>query len=393
MVRMRFAPLVWSALWRKPAETLLTWLAATAAFTLFGLMIGLNVHTRRVIEMQRMDRLFVVQRFPDQPYTGLPIALRDQLVRVDGVTGVGIWHWLTGYHGDPRNPSGVTAIDEGMLRAWPEGPITPARWKALQAQPDGIWVSRKQADQWSLHPGDRYALTTDSGTRADGNPTWVFQVLGIVPDIEDFERGFIFANHHYVDAAAPANRQGLGNTFWVALKDGARAQATCKDIDRRFASSGAPTFCVPQRIDAEALANSTVSIAAVTLGIAAAGMFMILFLAANGIARSVRERLPEFAVLETLGFRFRHLVVLIFTEAAAACLPGAALGTALAALLTRFPIHFLSGDLVLILSTPELPLSALVLSLASATLLAVCSSVVPLNDLRRMSVTHALAGR
>jgi putative ABC transport system permease protein len=390
---MKFAPLVWSALWRKPAETLLTWLAASAAFTLFGLMIGLHVHTRHLIEMQRMDRLFVVMRYPDQPYTGLPIALAGQLARIDGVTGVGVWHWLQGYHGDPHNSAAITVIDEGMLQGWPEGPLTPAMWEALRSQPDGIWVSRKQAEKWGLRTGDRFPITTPPGTRADGNTTWVFRVLGVVPDIADWELGFIFGNYHYVDSAAPPDKQGLGNTYFVALKDGARAPGTCREIDRRFANSGSPTFCVPRRLDAQGLVNSDVDISSVTLTIAAAGMFMILFLIANTIARSVRERTPELAVLETLGFRHVHLMMLIFAEAAIPCLLGAAVGTGVAALVTRLPLQSVSTDLVRILSTPELPFAVLAEALASALVLVVCSSIVPLLHIRRMSVTEALAGR
>src|SRR6185437_6039857 len=61
---MRYLPLLWAALWRSPLEALLTWLAATVAFILFGLMVGLYVHTQRTIEAQRMDRLYVVVRYP-----------------------------------------------------------------------------------------------------------------------------------------------------------------------------------------------------------------------------------------------------------------------------------------------------------------------------------------
>ena len=39
---MKYFPLIWAALWRKPARTILTLLSAVAAFTLFGLAIGVN---------------------------------------------------------------------------------------------------------------------------------------------------------------------------------------------------------------------------------------------------------------------------------------------------------------------------------------------------------------
>ena len=39
---MKYFPLVWSAIWRKPTEAVLIWLAVTASFTLFGFMVGLH---------------------------------------------------------------------------------------------------------------------------------------------------------------------------------------------------------------------------------------------------------------------------------------------------------------------------------------------------------------
>ena len=39
---MRFLPLVWAAITRKPTRAIMTLLAVTVAFTVFGLMIGLT---------------------------------------------------------------------------------------------------------------------------------------------------------------------------------------------------------------------------------------------------------------------------------------------------------------------------------------------------------------
>lgn len=69
----------------------------------------------------------------------------------------------------------------------------------------------------------------------------------------------------------------------------------CRAIDERFAGSGLPTYCVPARADAEALANSSVNLCAITLPVAGAGLFMVFFLIAHGIACSVQERMPESA--------------------------------------------------------------------------------------------------
>ena len=41
---MKYLPLIWSGVMRKPTRTILTLLSVTVAFTLFGLMIGSVVH-------------------------------------------------------------------------------------------------------------------------------------------------------------------------------------------------------------------------------------------------------------------------------------------------------------------------------------------------------------
>jgi putative ABC transport system permease protein len=390
---LKLWPIVWSALWRRPIETLLVWLATTAAFALLGLMVGLYVHTQRIVREQRMDRLFVVQRFPDQPYTGLPIALKNQIAGLDGVIGVGTTHNVFGYHVDPHDGAGVMAVDEGIIQGWPEAPLTQAQLRNLMATPDGIYVSRKAAVRWKLTRGDRFSLTISPSIRADGNPTWVFEVLDIIPDAPIWNGNLIVGNYHYIDNAEPPATQGLGNTFFVAVKDAAHGIEISHNIDRHFANSGSPTFSVPQREDAEGLVNSSVNIADVTLSVGGAGLFMIVFLIANAIMRSVRERIPEFAVLMTVGYRQAQLRWLVVVEAAVPCLLGALLGTGIAALIARVPARLLNRDLRQLVTDSDIPPSVLGVALGLAVLLALVSAAAPLRRLRRISVTDALAGR
>jgi putative ABC transport system permease protein len=390
---LKLWPFIWAALWRRPLETLLVWLATTAAFALLGLMVGLYVHTQRIVREQRMDRLFVVQRFPNQPYTGLPIAFKNQIAGLDGVIGVGTSHNVFGYHVDPHDSAGVMAVDEGIIQGWPEAPLTEAQLHNLMATPDGIYVSRKAAAHWNLKRGDRFSLTVSPSIRADGNPTWVFEVLDIIPDAPIWNGNLILGNYHYIDNAEPPDNQGQGNTFFVAVKDAAHGIEISHNIDRHFANSGSPTFSVPQREDAEGLVNSSVNIAAVTLSVGGAGLFMIVFLIANAIMRSVRERIPEFAVLMTVGYREAQLGWLVVVEAAVPCLLGALLGTGLAALVARIPPQLLNRDLRQLVSNSDIPPAVLGVALGLAVLLALASAAAPLRRLRRISVTDALAGR
>lgn len=390
---MRFFPLIWAAVWRKPGEAILIGLAVTAAFTLFGLMLGLHASYQEIIDSSSNDRLTADPRFPVSNGLRLPIALRDQIARIDGVTAVGALYQLRGYYRDPHNVTRILAVDNAMRRVWSESDISPEQWRLLMSVPNGVLVSHKAAQRLHLKPGDVFPIITAPGLRADGSTYWQFRVLALIADAPGMINGFILGNLQYVDESRPRTDQGNVMEFRVAIADAARANATSLTIDRLFANSGTPTITIPDKTNFEAALRSGTSMATVTLPVAGAGLFMILLLIANGIAQSVRERVPEFAVLQTIGFRARTIAILVFAEAAIPSLIGAVIGTALATLLTQWPWKYLPHDLTSAIPTPTLSSAVLIWATLSAAALALASSTAPIRRLRRISVTDALAGR
>src|SRR6185312_14493793 len=115
-----------------------------------------------------------------------------------------------------------------------------------------------------------------------------------------------------------------------------------------------------------------------SLGIGAAGLFMILFLCANSVAESVRERLPEFAVLKTIGFGDRQVAALVFLESAFPAVAGAVLGTALAAMLSSFTSRLGEGS-GLTLPSAAISGGIVALALGVALLVAALSAALPLR--------------
>jgi putative ABC transport system permease protein len=279
-----------------------------------------------------------------------------------------------------------------MRQGWSELPVSSAQWDQLFSRPLGVLVSQKLATRFNLKPGDPFPIVSQSGLRADGDVAWRFEVLAVIPEVESFETGVMIGNYGYVDNARPLGKQGIVWGFRLAVTDPAHATAIANRIDRYFGNSATPTLTVPARIAAENMAHSSMDMANKTLFIAGAGLFMVLFVTANGIAQSVRDRIPEFAVLETIGFRHNGIVALVFAEAAAQCLPGAILGMALASVLARWPLRFLPSQLA---GMPAPTLSPVVFTwaLLFAVLLAFASSAIPAYRLRDLRVADALAGR
>lgn len=387
---MKYLPLVWAALRRHTTESLLTFLVLTIAFTLFGSMVALKAAYENAINVNRMDRMWLTARFC---CTGLGIGIREQITGIAGVQGVGLMQGLLGYQQDPSRQVGIAMLDEATVSALPELRLTANQWKEMKATPAGLFFTRTEAAKWNVKPGDRFSLITWASMREDGDTAWQFTVLGVVDDPADEIAWLphIYGDYDYFDALRTRDERGKV-MFVVSVDDPKQSQRICQIVDGKFANSPAPTYCVPLREDARQMAASIINLRQLSLGVAAAGLFMILFLCANGTAESVRERLPEFAVLKTIGFDDRAIAAVVFLEAALPCVAGAVLGTAIAwALATLAPRLAERG--VLDIPQPSMSLSVLALAVAAALLIAAVSAVLPLRRLRAMQLAAVLAGR
>lgn len=396
---MRFIPLVWASLWRSRAESVLTLLAVSVAFALFGTMLTLNAAYERAIDDTRMDRLIVACAFD---CGAIPLGYREQLAHLPHVTAVGGELWGSSWHGqDLGHPITVTFMDEGMRSAWPELPMSPADWRALDATPNGIFLSRKAAARRNVRVGDTVTMNSGPGATADGTGTYYFTVLGFIADPPGSAAGSpgprwnsetIVGNLRYQQNWGRLDERNFVHVMRVAVDRPEHARAVCREIETRFTNATAALHCVPAKEDAEETADANINMRQISLGIGAAGLFMILFLCANGVAESVRERLPEFGVLKALGYGDGRIAGLVILEAAVptvlAALIGSALARAVDALVARLAVKG-------VIDIPEMhaSLAAFGWALASALLIALLSAVAPLYRLRQADVAAVVAGR
>ncbi len=56
---MKFLPLIWSGIWRKPGRTILALMQVSVAFALFGVLQGMKTGVEEAIARVRGDVLFV----------------------------------------------------------------------------------------------------------------------------------------------------------------------------------------------------------------------------------------------------------------------------------------------------------------------------------------------
>jgi putative ABC transport system permease protein len=384
---MRFLPLIWAAVMRKPVRAILTLLSVMVAFTLFGITIGMNATFDKVAASAHNDRIWINQRFFG---TGMPLAQVGQTAQLPGIAQVGYFGGLGGYHENERNHAFALMTSDNFGKLFPEWPITPAQWDMLHKTRDGILVSRIQADSWHLKPGDIFTIVAPQVKRADGKD-WDLKVLAVVDDIPYMTGGFMLGNYDYFNKALPLAKQDKVGEIIAQVSNPAQTAVIAQQIDNHFANSASATQSTTETVMLDISSNG-LDLATLDRKIALAGMFMVLFLTANGIAQSVRERLAEFATLKTIGFHDRAVVLLVFLEAALPCLLGAVLGVGLAAFLSgQLPKLFPPGQ-----GTPPLPtMTAMVFVWAAiaATIVALVSAALPALRLKRMDIATALSGR
>ena len=318
---MKYLPLVWAAIRRKPTRAILTLLSVVVAFTLFGMMIGMNATIAAVEEAPAPTASSSIRgstiRCRFHWNASLPPFPESHRLALVG--------FIAGYHQEKKNNVFVMVVDDNLRRVRADWPLTPGQWDMIAHTRNGIVISRLQAIKWHLKTGDNFVIAAPATPKIDGTHSWTFQVLAVVDDIPAWGGGYIMGNFDFFDKARPLANQGNTAWFEVLATDPTQAPALADRIDHMFANSAAPLQSITEKAAYQA-SNSGLDITAVTRDIALSGLFMILFLTANGIAQSVRERFAEFATLKTIGFSDRAVLLMVVLEAALPCVTGAFLG-------------------------------------------------------------------
>lgn len=327
---MKYLHLVWAGLFRKKVRTVLTLLSVVVAFLLFGLLQSVNEAFSAGAEQARADRLITNSRY--SIIEMLPISYLPQIESVPGVKEVAFASWFGGSYQDRPAQFGVFPVDpERYLRTVPEIVLPPAQLERWRATRDGAVVGRSLAERYGWQPGDRVTLVADIWPQQDGSNEWNFEIAGIYtsPDSEQNEGAFLFQWEFFDEARQFA--RGTVGWFVIQVEDPDLAENVAQAIDAMFANSTNETKTQTEKAFAQGFARQFGDVGLIVTSILGAVFFTILVLTGNTMSQAVRERIPELAILKTLGFSDRAVLGLVVAEALALILLGGLLGLALAA--------------------------------------------------------------
>jgi putative ABC transport system permease protein len=384
---MKFLPLLWAGIWRKPGRTVLAVVQILLVFALFGLLQGFSSYTQQAIAGIDADLLSVHSR---GSYSNLPRADYEQIRQVPGVKLVNFANYFPATYQIPKQSFLVIITDARNWTAMTHDiVVAPADVERLARTRTGAIVGDALMRKYGWKVGQRLPVQIDVAQQ-NGSNNWTFDIVGVLhmKDPEAREHStLIVINYDYFNEARATDKSMI-QQYMVRVTDPRRAGAVADAIDGLFANSAYETRTESVREMAQQQMRSIGDLDFVIHAIVGAVMFSLLFSIGALLMQTVRERTPELAVLKTVGFTDGAVVAILVVEASLLCVVSACLGLGLAALLFWIAerINFWPNYV-------QVPATVLAAGAGLALLLAAASAALPAWRGQRLQVADALAGR
>ncbi|MBI2383598.1 MAG: FtsX-like permease family protein [Gammaproteobacteria bacterium] len=385
---MKYLPLVWAALWRRKPRTIYTMLSVAVAFLLYALLTAVNQAFNAGIEVSGADRLITTGRYSITQV--LPLGYLQQIRNVPGVETVTVSSWFGGVYQEEKNFFPQFPVEpETYLAIYPEILLPPEQKQAFLNTRTGCIVAKSLADRFGWKLGDKIPLQAGIWPLKDGGNTWTLDLVGIFDTADPATRSqfeMLLMRHDFFDEARQfAN--GYGGWYIAKVKDPAQSAQIAQAIDKLFANSPGETRTDTEKAFNQSFLKQMGDIGLIISSILGAVFFTLLFLTGNTMMQSVRERVPELAVLKTIGFSDNQVLGFVLAESALLCVVAAMVGLAIGSVLLPGIGQKLPG-----FSGMELTLPAFGMAVLLAFALAVVVGILPGWRAKRLDIVNALSG-
>jgi putative ABC transport system permease protein len=328
---VKYLQLIWTAMFRSKTRTIFTLLSVLAAFLLFGLLDSVrSAFANAATSVAGVDRLMTVSKIS---FTlSLPKSLLPRIEALPGVAKVTYANWFGGIYQDPKNFFPNEAVADNFFDLYPEWQLSQAERTAFGNTRTGAVVGESLAKKFHWKLGDKIPLQATIFPQKNGGNNWTFDLVGIYRAADPkrkSEENLLFFNWDYFDEARAF---GNGNVGWYVLKvtDRKLAQQVAQALDALSTNSDHETKTQTEQAFNAAFVGQYGDIGLIVGAIMGAVFFTLILLTGNTMAQAVRERIPELAVLKTIGFSNHSVLGLVLAESVLLILLGGAIGLVLA---------------------------------------------------------------
>ena len=224
----------------------------------------------------------------------------------------------------------------------------------------------------------------------DGSRLWEFELVGTFTAREGESEAplFLFQYKYFTEAVAAYGKDKVG--WWTArLSEPDNAAEIASEIDMLFENSQDPTRTATEDEFSRQFASQLGDMGFITAMIMSAVFFTIVLLTANTMSQALRERIPELAVLKTVGFTDGVVSFLVLGEAVLLCVVGGVFGILLAILMQPMLGATLGG----FIGDFDFSASLITSALALAFVIGLGIGGLPALTARRLTIVDALRAR
>jgi putative ABC transport system permease protein len=369
---------------RHRLRTGLTVLGITIAILAFGLLrtvVGLwHIGVERSLATRLVTRNAISLVF------SLPISYYERIRQVPGVRSVSYGNWFGGIYIDEKYFFANEAIEpQSFLEMYPEFVLPEDQKQAFIHDRKGCIVGRKLASRYGWKLGDQVTL---KGTIFPGQ--WEFVLRGIFNGAEkSTEERILFFHWDYLNETLKKTiprRADQAGFYLIGISSPELAAQVAQDVDRVLKNSLAETLTETEKAFQLGFATMTEAIMVAIQIVSYVVIVIIMAVVANTMAMTARERIGEYAIFKTLGFKGRHIAAMIFGESLLICIAGCILG-----ILLTFPVGRLFGDMLGdFLPSFEIKRSTIYLDSVFALLVGLVAGIFPTLRSSRIMIADGL---
>ncbi len=378
---MKFVRLVLANLMRAKRRTFLT--AFSIAIALFLFCTLRTVITSFEASLRSADASRLVVRHAASLVFPLPLSYKERIAQVPGVTGVSYGNWFGGYYQNPKNQFAQFAVDvPTFFDLFPEMLLPQAEKDAFRSERVACIVGRGLAKKYGWKIGDKIPII---GTIFPGE--WRLTLRGIYAGrTRDVDENTIFFHWDYVNESLPDVRKSLVGIYWVKVGSPDLAATVSRSVDAVFENSSQPTKTETEKAFQAGFISMIGNVQLLLTILGSAIVFAIMLVTINTMMMAARERTTEIAILKTIGFTDRLVLLLVGGEALLLSLLGGALGCGFAALVFHESDFTAGGFFPNFRVLPE----TIGLGLVLAAIMGVLSGIVPAVQAGRLKIANAL---
>lgn len=387
---MKYFSLVWASLFRNRVRTLLTMLSVATAFLLFGMLDSVrHAFNAGGESLAGQNRLVVMSRLSITQM--LPSNLGAQIAAVPGVGNSQGAAWFGGIYRDPKDFFPSFSIEPGYIKLYPEYVLPKAQEEAFLATRNGAIVGEALAKKFNWKLGDTIPMQATIFPQKDGSNAWPLKLVGIFKVTDPKRRGEeqqLWFRWDYFNESNQFVQNRMG-WYTVKLAPGANADSVAKAIDALSLNSDHETKTQSEQAFNQSFIKQFADVGLIVTAIMGAVFFTLLLLTGNTMAQAVRERIPELAVLKTIGFSNKSVLWLVLAESILLVLVGGLIGMLLASGVVAAIGASLGGGLQLSGVQKE----TWWMGLGLMVLIGAVVGLLPALRGMRLNIVDALAGR